>query len=68
MSSLELDRAGHGGGNSFEGFLNGRRTESLICLYALLITHGWLGSSLQRVEGKHTSGPAALMAARCYPD
>lgn len=29
-----------------------REGKSLICLYALLITHGWLCSNPQRVEGK----------------
>lgn len=41
-----------------------RAAESLICLYALLITHGWLGSNPQRARGKAHVGTGPRAAGR----
>lgn len=58
MSSPELDRGGHGAlrDSGMEG-----EAESLICLYELLITHGWLDSGSCRAESR---GRAHVQAGR----
>lgn len=57
MSSLQLDRIEREVASASRQSWIERAAESLICLYAFLITHGWLGFNPQRTEVKHTEQP-----------